>query len=88
MQTSQQTETGHATPEQLLKLLDAQLAAQRNKRAVRPRNRATLLVTATVFIIVAAGIALVVAQQMALQLHPEGGRPAGNAAMGEVHGNF
>jgi hypothetical protein len=72
MEVSQQTETTPPTPEQLLKLLDLQLAHERGKRAHKSRNRATFLVVGILFIIVAAGIALVVAQGLLSELHDRG----------------
>ena len=84
MEASQQTEPAPPTPEQLLKLLDLQLARERGKRAVKSRNRATILVTGIVFIIVAAGIALVVAQSMLTEMKERGALPPISGQTGEV----
>ena len=63
------------TPEQLMQLLDAQLAVHRSHRAKSGRNRAIILVSGIVFIVVAAGAALLVLDQMLMNLR-ENGRPA------------
>ena len=63
-----------ATPEQLVQLLEAQLAAHRSRRAQSGRNRAIILVSGIVFIVVAAGAALLILDQMLMNLR-ENGRP-------------
>ena len=59
-----ETETAQATPEQLLKLLDLQLSAQRQHRENSKRNRALILVVGVLFIVVAATAALLALGQM------------------------
>jgi hypothetical protein len=67
-------ESAEATPEQLLQMLDAQLAVQRSQRTGSGRNRATILVAGILFIVVAAGAALLVLNQMLVDL-PRGEGP-------------
>jgi hypothetical protein len=66
-------ETAAATPEQLVQMLDLQMAASKAKRGVANRNRATLLVGGLLFIFIAAGVALLVLAQMVSDL-PHGER--------------
>jgi len=68
MNVMKEIETSESTPEQLLQMLEAQLAAQRSQRAQSGRNRATILVTGILFIVVAAGAALLVLDQMLVDL--------------------
>ena len=68
-----ETGTAQATPEQLLQVLDSQLAMQRVQRGLPGRNRAMLLVGGLLFICIAAGVALLVLAQMLSDL-PQGGR--------------
>ena len=63
-----ETETVQTTPEQLLQMLDAQLAMQRAERAPAGRNRAMLLTGGVLFIVIAAGVALMVLGQMLADL--------------------
>lgn len=72
MNAPQQTETSQPTPEQLMQLLDLQLARERAKRPGRSRNRAMILVFGLLAIVAAGGIALIVAQQMLLDLQDRG----------------
>lgn len=72
MNAPQQTETSQPTPEQLMQLLDVQLASERAKRPGRSRNRAMILVFGLLAIVAAGGIALIVAQQMLLDLQDRG----------------
>lgn len=83
MEASQQTETAPPTPEQLLKLLDLQLAQERGKRAGKSHHRATFLVAGILFIVAAAGIALSVAQGMLADLRERGAPPPQAGQMGE-----
>jgi hypothetical protein len=69
-----ETETTQSTPEQLLQMLDAQLVAQRSHRAQSGRNRAIILVVGILFIVVAASAALLVLDQMLMDM-PHGDRP-------------
>jgi hypothetical protein len=70
-----ETESPDATPEQLIKMLDAQMAAQRSQREKSGRNRATMLVAGVLFIVCAAGAALLVLQQMLTDMRPNGRMP-------------
>lgn len=70
-----ETETPLATPEQLLKLLDLQLATQRQHREKSQRNRALILVGGMLFIVVATAAALFVLGQM-LEDYRTNGAPA------------
>jgi hypothetical protein len=73
--------TPEATPEQLVQMLDAQMAISRAKRGMANRNRATLLVGGVLFIFIAAGLALVVLAQMVSDM-PHGERaPTAQAEM-------
>jgi hypothetical protein len=67
-------ETSQPTPEQLLQMLEAQLTAKRSQRTSASRNRAIILVTGILFIVVAAGAALMVLDQMLVDLR-QGDRP-------------
>lgn len=74
-----ETESPEPTPEQLLQILDAQLAAKRSHRTKTDRNRATILVAGVLVILAAAGAALLILDHMLMDLH-EGGRPVTPAA--------
>lgn len=75
MNAPQQIETSQPTPEQLLRLLELQLAGERSKREARPRKRAMILVFGMLAIVVLAGLALMIAQQMLVDLHDRGAMP-------------
>ena len=79
-----QTETTQATPEQLLRILDAQLAAQRMQRGTTGRHRTLLLAGGILFILIGAGVALMVLSQMLAEL-PQHGR---SSAASATSGNF
>ena len=81
-----ETETAQTTPEQLLQMLDAQLAMQRAQRGPAGRNRAMLLVGGVLFIVIAAGVALMVLAQMLSDL-PQNGQH-GATAKSVPAGNF
>ncbi len=72
-----ETETAGATPEQLLKMLDARMAMQRAQRADAGRNRMAILIGGVLFIVIGAGIAFVVLSQMVSNLQHGDRRPAG-----------
>ena len=76
-----ETETAQATPEQLLKLLDLQLSAQRQHRETSHRNRATILVLGVLFVVAAAAAALLVLGQM-VEDYRTTGAPAQRTAAG------
>jgi hypothetical protein len=73
-----ENESDSITPEQLLQMIDAQLAAQRSQREQSGRNRATILVGGILFIVVAAGAALLVLDEMLMDL-PRDKAPAASA---------
>ena len=79
-------ETTQTTPEQLLQMIDTQLAMQRAQRGPGGRNRAMLLVGGVLFIVIAAGVALMVLAQMLSDL-PQNGRHAA-ASPSTATGNF
>jgi hypothetical protein len=68
MNALKQIESAESTPEELLVFLDTQLAAQRSQRAKPGRNRAIMLVCGVLFIVLGAGIALLVLDQMLVDL--------------------
>jgi len=71
-----ETESQDATPEQLLQMLDAEMAVHRSQREKSGRNRATVLVAGVLFIVCAAGAALLVLEQMLTDMRPNGRMPA------------
>ena len=75
-------ETSKATPEQLLQMLDAQLAMQRVQRGTGGRNRALLLAGGILFILIGAGVALLVLSQMLADLPRDGRRASAQTASG------
>lgn len=70
-----ETQTAETTPEQLVQMLDVQIAMNRARASGAGRHRATLLVGGVLFIFIAAGVALVVLAQMAADLSPGERRP-------------
>ena len=76
-------ETSESTPEQLLEILEAQLALQRSHRAKSGRNRAIILVGGLLLIVGAAGAALLVLDQMLMDLRMND-RPASAAPANTV----
>lgn len=81
-------ETPQATPEQLLTILEGQLHMQRARHGGAGRNRAMLLVGGTLFIVIAAGIALVVLSQMLSDLQHGERQPTAQAAAPAGEGKF
>ena len=82
-----ETRTPQATPEQLVKLLDAQLNLTRGKRAADPApRRVALLVCGLLIIVGGCCAALLVLQQMLsdLQRHPRANPAQTEAAAGEI----
>ncbi len=75
-------ETTKATPEQLLQMLDAQLAMQRAQRGTGGRNRALLLAGGILFILIGAGVALLVLSQMLADLPQNARRTAAQPTAG------
>jgi hypothetical protein len=83
MEGPQQTQTLSPTPEELLKLLDLQLAQERAKRSGKSRNRASFLAAGILFIIAVAGVALFFAQGLLLDLQDREMAPPIPGQMGE-----
>jgi hypothetical protein len=83
MEATKQTGTAPPTPEQLMKLLEFQLNRERGQRERKARNRATFLVGGILFIIIAAGIALVVAEQLLADLRERGALQPLSGQMGD-----
>jgi hypothetical protein len=75
-------ESNSQTPEQLLQLLDLQLAAQRARRKKPERNRAVFLVASVLVIMATASVALLMLQQMLVNSPREGNRvpPSGTVS--------
>jgi hypothetical protein len=72
MRAEKETESEGATPEQLMQMLDLQLNSHRSQRAGASRNRAIILVVGLLFIVAAAGAALLVLDQMLADLRQNG----------------
>ena len=81
-----ETETADSTPEQLLQILAAQLAAQRSQNATSSRNRAMFVVGGLLFILIAAGVAFLVLDQMLNDFRENGHPPQVEAT--PARGNF
>ncbi len=81
-------ETTPKTPEELLRMLDLQMAVQRAQRGTSGRNRAMLLVGGLLFIFIAGGLALLVLSQMLADLPHDARRPAAPAQAEPAAGNF
>jgi hypothetical protein len=67
-------ESTSQTPEQLLRLLDTQLDAQRARRKKPERNRVSFLVSSVLIIMAAAAVALMMLEQMLADSPREGNR--------------
>jgi len=85
LRASKETGTADATPEQLVAMLDHELAAKRSHRPWTSRNRATILVVGVLFIVIGAGVALLVLDQMLADLRQNGGAQTASAP---AHANF
>jgi hypothetical protein len=72
MRAVKETESKEPTPEQLMQILDGELAVRRSHRTTASRNRAIILVFGLLFIVIAAGAALLVLDQMLTDLRPNG----------------
>ena len=83
-----ETATDQATPEHLLKMLDAQMAMQRARRSHAGRNRMMFMVGGVLFIVIGAGVALVVLMQMLSDLPHGERRPAAQTTSQTAPGNF
>mgnify|MGYP000213684505 CR=1 FL=1 len=86
MKNPKETGTPEATPEQLVQLLDVQLASQRSHRSNSGRNRAIILVIGLLFIVVGAGAALLILDQMLADLRQQS--PSSGTTPTESRGNF
>jgi hypothetical protein len=76
-------ESDSQTPEQLLRLLDTQLATQRARGKKPERNRVVFLVTSVVIIMAAAAVALMVLEQMLVNSEREGNRSSQSGTVSE-----
>lgn len=81
------TESTEPTPEQLLQILNLQLEQQRSQRGASSRNRAVFLVGGLLFIVIGAGIALIILDQMLADL-PTREAAAPQTSSVEPSGNF
>ena len=79
MKAMNETEINESTPEQLLQMLEAELAVQRSHRAKSSRNRAIFLVAGLLIIVLGAGGALLVLDQMLIDLRQSDRVPAAAA---------
>jgi hypothetical protein len=86
LRDSKQTGSAEATPEQLVAMLDRELATKRSHKPWTSRNRATILVVGVLFIVVGAGVALLVLDQMLADLRQNGG--AAQTSSAPAHTNF
>jgi hypothetical protein len=75
MRAQKEAETEAATPEQLVQILEREIVARRSHRPWTSRNRATILVVGVLFIVIGAGVALLVLDQMLADLRQNGGAP-------------
>ena len=75
MSDSKETQTATATPEQLMQMLDCELAANRSHRKGTNRNRAAILVVGVLLIVIGGAAALLVLDQMVADLRQNGQFP-------------
>ena len=80
-ETSHQTKSTEPTPEQLMQLLDLQIASQKARRKGGRKHRGTLLVGGILLIVGGLFAALLVLQQMASDLRPRNGVATESAAV-------
>jgi hypothetical protein len=73
-------ESKDATPEQLIQLLDAQMAKHRSQREKSSRNRAIVLVSGILIIVCTAGAAFLVLDQMLMNKRMEDRMPGSGVA--------
>jgi hypothetical protein len=78
-----ETESTAQTPEQLLRLLDAQLDAQRAQRKKPERNRVAFLVSSVLIIMVGAAVALMFLEQILMDSSREGKRAPQSGAVSD-----
>ena len=76
-------ESNSQTPEQLFRLLDSQLAAQRARRKKPERNRAIFLVSSVLVIMAAAAVALMLLEQILVNSPREGSRSPQSGAISD-----
>jgi hypothetical protein len=74
-----------ATPDQLLKILDLQIAEQRSKRHRSTRQRGLILAGGVLLIIAGALVAFLVLQQMLLDLPRSNQREEPTPAVSAAH---
>lgn len=72
---SKPSKTAEPTPEQLLKLLDVQIAMSRSRRKDTRRNRTAIAVGAILLIVVGALVAFLILQQMVSEMPHSGRKP-------------
>jgi len=85
MRAQNEAETQAATPEQLVQILERELAARRSHRPWTSRNRATILVVGVLFIVIGAGVALLVLDQMLADLRQNGGGAQSSTAPAQTN---
>ena len=74
-----ETEIEGATPEQLMRMLDGELLSHRSQQKDRGRNRAIIMVAGLLFIVIGAGVALLVLDQMLAEMKQNGASHASPA---------
>jgi len=70
-ETADQTKSPEATPEQLMQLLDLQIALQKTRRKAGQKHRVTLLVGSVLLILAGLFVALMILQEMAGDLRSQ-----------------
>jgi hypothetical protein len=78
-----ETESTSQTPEQLMRLLDVQLDAQRARRKKPERNRVAFLVSSVLIIMAGAAVALMILEQMLVDSPREGKRVPQSGAVSD-----
>lgn len=81
-------ETARATPEQLLQMIETRMAMQRAQRAQVGRNRLMFMVGGVLFIVIGAGVALMVLSQMVSGLQTGERRPTAQTKGEPANGKF
>jgi hypothetical protein len=76
MKDVKETETTSSTPEELMRILDVEIASRRSHREKSSRNRAIFMVFGVLIIVIAAGAALLVLDQMLADLRQRDPVPA------------
>ena len=80
-----ENQSSESTPDQLLQMLDLQIAMQRGKRRSASKNRAVILAGGLILILGGMAVALLVLQQLLLEVprsdKPQAAREVGSAAL-------